>query len=86
MENIKGMNLKKFLQKGFGDRLSEASRNGTRTVFRNVVDGNLYHVYMVSPRLYTGSWPVAERIYYANGETKAIPQSHLKNYVVVAYH
>jgi hypothetical protein len=33
----------------------------------------------------TGSWFVAERMFYANGATKEIPQSHMKDYVVVAH-
>jgi hypothetical protein len=35
--------------------------------------------------MYTGSWLIAERMFYANGVTKKIPESHMKDYVVVGY-
>jgi hypothetical protein len=68
--------LKQLAQQGFGP---------SQTIFRNQRDGNLYRIYLASPRMYTGSWLVAERMFYANGATKNIPQSHMKDYVVVGY-
>ena len=73
--------LNQLAQRGFG----QESRDGTATVFRNLRDGNLYRIYLASPRMYTGSWLIAERMFYANGVTKKIPQSHMKDYVVVGH-
>ena len=76
--------LKQLVQQGFG--FGQEARDGTATVFRNLRDGNLYCIYRSSPRMFTGSWFVAERMFYANGITKKVPQSHMKDYVVVGYH
>jgi len=75
--------LKQLVEQGF--ELDRKSSDHTGTIFRSLRDGNLYHIYRSSPRMYTGSWFVAERMFYANGATKEIPQSHMKDYVVVAY-
>ena len=75
--------LKQLIQHGFG--FDHEPRDGTTPVFRNMRDGNLYRIYRSSPRMFTGSWFVAERMFYANAITKEIPQSHMKDYIVVSY-
>jgi len=77
--------LKQLVEQGFGFESDLKSGDRTETIFRNLRDGNLYHIYRSSPRMYTGSWFVAERMFYANGATKNIPQSHMKDYVVVGH-
>jgi hypothetical protein len=75
--------LKQLVKEGFSD--SRTPRTGEATIFRNLKDGNLYHIYLISPRMYTGSWLVAERMFYSQGITRKIPESHLKDYVFVGY-
>jgi hypothetical protein len=73
--------LKQLIKQGF----EQEPRDGTVTIFRNLRDGNLYRIYLASPRMYTGSRLIAERMFYPNGVTKRIPESHQKDYVVVSY-
>jgi hypothetical protein len=73
--------LKQLIEQGFG----QEPRDGSVTIFRNLRDGNLYRIYLSPPRMYTGSWLIAERMFYPNGVTKRIPESHQKDYVVVAH-
>jgi hypothetical protein len=73
--------LKQLIKQGF----EQEPRDGTVTIFRNLRDGNLYRIYLASPLMYTGSWLIAERMFYANGVTKKIPESHMKDYVVVGW-
>jgi hypothetical protein len=77
--------LKQLVKQGFGFELDLKSGDRTEAIFRNQRDGNLYRIYLASPRMYTGSWLVAERMFYANGATKKIPESLMKDYVVVGY-
>lgn len=72
--------LKNLVDQGFV--FDKTPRNDT-TVFRNSRDGNLYRVYLITPHLHTGGYLAAQRMFFANGEPKAIPEYRLKDYVVV---
>jgi|688.fasta_scaffold543194_2 hypothetical protein len=72
--------LKQLVDRGFA--FDKAPRSDDTTVFRNKRDGNLYRVYLITPHLRTGGYLAAQRM-FANGDPKAIPESRLKDYVVV---
>jgi hypothetical protein len=75
--------LKQLVDRGFA--FDKAPRSDDTTVFRNTRDGNLYRVYLITPHSHTGGYLAAQRMFFANGEPKAIPESRLKDYVVVAH-
>ena len=74
--------LKQLVDQGFA--FSPTISSGETHVFRNTRDGNLYRVHLVTPHLHTGGYLAAQRMFFANEESKAIPESRLKDYVVVA--
>ena len=73
--------LKQLVDQGFV--FDKDPRSDENRVFRNTRDGNLYQVFLVTPHLHTGGYLAAQRMFFANGEPKAIPESRLKDYIVV---
>jgi len=81
---MQNMSLAQMYKQGL-DVENLRTEDGRSLVFRNLRDGNLYRIYKSSPRMFTGSWLVAERMFYANNHLKEVRESHMKDFVLVSF-